>query len=94
MTPAQTEALRMEIARIVDGAMRRALAMAPFDKDAWTFTANKSAEAVAHLFQIPHALACEIMWMNDDAIWLVTPRSRWEQMRKWIVANLNGDQPS
>lgn len=50
-------------------------------------------ETVAHLFNIPHALACEIMFENDEGGRLSeTPRARWERMRCWIVANLKGDQ--
>ena len=52
-------------------------------------------EAVAALFGLPHAMACEIMWMNDEAEWRQeTPRGRWERMRRWIVQNLRGDLPS
>lgn len=52
-------------------------------------------ESVAHLFQIPHALACEVMWVNDEAGRNhETPRERWERVRRWIVGNLKGDQPT
>lgn len=51
--------------------------------------------SVAGLFNVPHALACEIMWENDEAFFLPeTPRARWERMRRWIVANLKADQPA
>lgn len=49
-------------------------------------------EAVAALFAIPHALACEVMWENDEGRFDETPRARWERMRAWIVANLRADQ--
>jgi hypothetical protein len=50
-------------------------------------------EGVAHLFSIPHALACEIMWENDDGgRYDETPKARWERMRRWVVSNIKGDQ--
>jgi hypothetical protein len=53
----------------------------------------EDGERAADLFGIPRALAAEIMWENDDAgPHDQTPRARWERMRKWIVANLKGDQ--
>jgi hypothetical protein len=53
-------------------------------------------ESVAALFGVPHALACEIMWENDDGgpYHGETPRARWERMRRWIVAALHDDLPS
>lgn len=52
-------------------------------------------ESVARLFDIPHALACEIMWENDEAgAWVDdAPAARWERMRRWIVRHIKGDQP-
>lgn len=50
-------------------------------------------EAVANMFAIPHALACEIMFENDEGSFRETPRARWERMRAWIVANLTDDMP-
>lgn len=51
-------------------------------------------ERVASLFAIPHALACEIMWENDDVgRHDETPRARWERLRRWVVFHLKGDQP-
>lgn len=52
-------------------------------------------EGVASVFAVPHALACEIMWENDEAgRYGETPRARWERMRRWVVANLRDDMPS
>ena len=51
-------------------------------------------EGVASLFNLPHALACEIMWENDEVPWTETPRARWERVRRWIVKNLRDDQPT
>lgn len=51
-------------------------------------------EAVAALFAIPHAFACEIMWENDEGGRSdETSRARWERMRTWLVGHLSGDQP-
>lgn len=48
--------------------------------------------SVAHLFTIPHALACEIMYENDDqGPQDETPRARWERMRRWIASKIKGD---
>lgn len=52
-------------------------------------------QRVAALFGVPHALACEIMWENDEgAVYTETPRARWERMRRWIVANIKKDHPA
>lgn len=52
-------------------------------------------ETVAGLFDIPHALACEIMWMNDESDWRDTsPEGRFARMRKWIEENLRTENPS
>ena len=47
-------------------------------------------ERVAALFDIPHALACEIMWQNDDeGYWRYeTGIARFRRMKKWIEDNL------
>lgn len=45
-------------------------------------------EAVAAAFGIPHTLACEIMYMNDEGKWKTTPEERFEYMKKWIEQNL------
>jgi hypothetical protein len=44
-------------------------------------------ETVADEFNIPYAMACEIMYENDEC----GPRGDWnrfERMRRWIIANL------
>lgn len=63
----------------------RSLAMSSVDPE--------DHHSVAGLFAIPHALACEIMWENDEGGWNETPHARWERMRRWIVRNLRDDQP-
>ena len=53
-------------------------------------------EAVAALFGIPHALACEVMYWNDED-WRArneTAEERFERMRKWIEDNLRTELPS
>ena len=46
-------------------------------------------ESIAALFGIPHTLACEIMWMNDEAGYRAeTPEQRFVRMKKWIEDNL------
>lgn len=47
-------------------------------------------EALAAAFGIPHTLACEIMFMNDDdfSYGRETPEARWTRMREWIEENL------
>ena len=46
-------------------------------------------ETVAAAFGIPHQLAQEIMYMNDEAEWRTeTPEARFERMKQWIEANL------
>lgn len=42
-------------------------------------------ERVAGAFDISHALACEIFWMNDDEFCGATPEARFERMRQWIT---------
>ncbi len=45
-------------------------------------------EGVAAIFGIPHQLAQEIVYMNDEAWWRATPEERFEKMKKWIESNL------
>lgn len=55
-------------------------------------------DAVAALFRIPRALACEIMWLNDEAYWSQnwqhkeTPEERWLRVRHWVVDHIKDDQ--
>lgn len=41
-------------------------------------------ETVAAAFGIPHALACEVVYMNDDWFYRDTPEERFEKMHRWI----------
>lgn len=45
-------------------------------------------ETVAAAFGIPHALACEIFWMNDEWSYRETSEARFERMRQWIDAQI------
>lgn len=49
----------------------------------------KNYDAIAKLFGIPHSLAQEIMFLNDE--WSgddETPEARFQRMRKWIAENI------
>ena len=41
-------------------------------------------ERVAAAFGIPHALASEIVYTNDEHFWKETPEERFAAMRRWI----------
>jgi hypothetical protein len=43
-------------------------------------------EKIAATFGIPHSLACEIMYLNDESGG--TPETRYVEMKKWIEINL------
>jgi hypothetical protein len=45
-------------------------------------------EAVAAAFGIPHQLAQEIMFMNDEAWWRISEEERFARMAKWVAENL------
>lgn len=45
-------------------------------------------ENVAAFFNLPHALACEIMWLNDDLFWRESAEVRWSRMRDWVSKNI------
>lgn len=46
-------------------------------------------DTVAHKFDIAHAMACEIMFMNDEGSWASeTPEQRWLRMRNWVSARI------
>jgi hypothetical protein len=44
-----------------------------------------AAPCVAEIFGIPKALAAEIMWMNDEAVyWSETEEQRYTRVRDWL----------
>jgi hypothetical protein len=46
-------------------------------------------EGIAGTFGIPHALACEIMFQNDEAgPWKETPEDRYARVRRWLEWNI------
>lgn len=45
-------------------------------------------ETVAKFFGIPHAMACEIMWMNDEHWWRITPEERFARVREWVAGKI------
>jgi hypothetical protein len=49
-------------------------------------------ESVAAKFGIAHAMACEIMYWNDEYR-RETPERRFERMRKWIADQIISEQP-
>lgn len=45
-------------------------------------------EAVAALFDIAPQLAKEIVYMNDEYWWNITPAERWRRMRAWVAGQI------
>ncbi|WP_210338376.1 hypothetical protein [Bradyrhizobium genosp. L] len=49
----------------------------------------EDADTVAGKFNIAHALACEIVYMNDEwGSYKETPEARFIRMRKWVESNI------
>lgn len=60
---------------------RRGIEMGSVDPD--------DHETVAGVFDLAHAMACEIVYENDEAgPYKETPEERFIRIRKWAVANL------
>lgn len=52
-----------------------------------------SADEMAALFDIPKALAAEIMFENDEGTWgTETPEGRFIRVRKWIINHIEANQ--
>lgn len=49
------------------------------------------AEAMAGMLGVPHALAAEIVYENDEWFQYETPEQRFERMRKWVAAQIKDD---
>jgi len=50
-------------------------------------------DTVASLFGITHQLACEIVYLNDEANWInATPETRWQGMLDWAKRNIKVDK--
>jgi hypothetical protein len=45
---------------------------------------------VGMAFGIAPAMAAEIVYMNDEAYWHITPENRFEKMRAWVLDNIQG----
>jgi hypothetical protein len=44
---------------------------------------------IAQVFGVAHALACEVMYENDEAYrYDETPAERWTRMRAWVAGNI------
>lgn len=53
-------------------------------------------ETVAAKFDVAHALACEIMWENDEGAGYrskETPEQRFVRVRKWVIGKLAESSP-
>jgi len=49
---------------------------------------------VARVFDIPHSLACEIMFENDEGSYSSeTPEQRFKRMRKWLTSKIKEPTP-
>lgn len=52
-------------------------------------------ETVAAKFDVSHALACEIMYVNDEeGPHNETPEARFERIKRWAESQLNAPPPS
>jgi hypothetical protein len=49
--------------------------------------------AVSEAFSIPHALAQEIMFVNDESLWWkeATPEKRFDTVRKWVASQVSSE---
>lgn len=51
---------------------------------------ENNGEEIAAIFGIAYAMACEIMYENDEAHFgIETPELRFARMRRWIVDKIN-----
>lgn len=51
----------------------------------------EDSETVASAFGLAHAMACEIMFVNDEGVgyWAKeTPEQRFERMRRWVESKI------
>jgi hypothetical protein len=54
---------------------------------------HDNPKQVGDAFGIPHQLAAEIEYLNDEAGYEETPEARWWSMRQWAVSQLKGAVP-
>ncbi len=64
------------------GAVAKARAMNVSDID------PEDHETVAGEFDVAHAMACEIMFENDEGAYNETPEQRFARMRRWVERNI------
>lgn len=50
----------------------------------------EESEYVAARFGIAHALACEVMYINDEEAYNPTPSQRWWHVKNWAEKMLKG----
>lgn len=62
------------------------------DEDDWD--GFERTEEFGKQLGIAPAMAREIAFINDDPYSLYTPRARYEAVRRWVISELKGDQPS
>jgi hypothetical protein len=51
-------------------------------------------ETVAGAFNLAHAMACEIMFENDEGARNETPEQRYERMRRWVDGRIRSAHES
>ena len=57
----------------------------------WLFDDGESAAASLN---IARALACDVMWVNDEGGWRTeTPEMRYERVRKWVASLIVEPKP-
>jgi len=59
----------------------------------------EESEVVAEKFGVARALACEIMYENDEGYWnpsgwkaTETPEGRWQRMRAWVAKHIRQEE--
>ena len=74
------------------GAVGRARGF-DMQKGEFVYGEDANAENIAGEFGIAHALAAEIMYLNDEGSYRETPEQRFARMHKWVVS-LIGANPA
>jgi hypothetical protein len=49
---------------------------------------TEDRDALSETFGIAGAMAAEIMYMNDEAFGIASPRERYVRMREWVLRNI------
>ena len=45
-------------------------------------------EQIAALFKVPHSLVCEVMYMNYDHWWRLSPKARYKKVIGWLESQI------